>query len=83
MSRHDTQIPPQLVLDRVAAGDRPKAIARELGVSHTYVRFRLSQGVKALGCRTPEQAAAVHVAERIRAALPAELRAVVDAVLGR
>lgn len=71
------------LLDRLAAGERPKAIATAYGCHYVTLRRRLSRHVRALGSKTLEQAIAHHVAQRIKARLPLALHAVVDQVMRR
>ena len=71
------------VIAKLAEGKRPREIAAELGTNYETVRRRLSRHVKAIGCATPEQAVAVHVADKIRAVLPTALQGHVDLALRR
>lgn len=68
---------------KLAAGEKPRQIAAELGVSYSTLRRRLSRHVKAIGCATPEQAVAVYVVERVKANVPTALHPFVDRVLKR
>ena len=67
----------------VADGEKPRQIAAELGCTYGTLRRRLSRHVQAIGCTTPEQAVAVHVAEKIRAVLPLALQRHVDLAIKR
>lgn len=71
------------MLDKLAEGEKPQTIAAELGCSYSTLRRRLSRYVHAIGCSTPEQAVAEHVAGKIKRVLPAALQAQVDLVMGK
>lgn len=73
--------PDAAIVERLAGGERPRTIAAELGCSYSTLRRRLSRHVKAIGCATPEQAVAQHVAEKIKRAMPLALQAQVDLVM--
>jgi hypothetical protein len=78
-----SKIDPRLVLDRLAQGKKPREIAAEIGCNYQSLRDRTKLVRRAMGCRTSEQAVAVHVAEKIRAVLPLALQGHVDLVLKR
>lgn len=71
------------LLDALAAGKKTKQIARELGCHWVTVRRRLARHVKASGFKTPEQAVAHHVAERIKARVPLAVQVIVEQVAQR
>ena len=71
----------RLVIEKLSEGEKPKAIADEIGVSYSTLRRRISRYVKAIGCETPEQAVAQHVAEKIKRQMPLALRNQVDLVM--
>lgn len=73
----------RVLIERLADGERPRTIAAEIGVSLSTVRRRLSRYVRASGFQTPEQAVAVHTAEKIKRALPMALQSQVDLVMGK
>ena len=54
------------VLDLLAAGKMQKQIASELGCSYPHIRATIGKQVKAMGCRTLEQAVAKHVLKRVK-----------------
>lgn len=68
---------------KLAAGEKPRAIAADLGVSYSTLRRRLSRHVKAIGCATPEEAVAVYVVERIKTVVPLACHSAVDRLLKR
>ena len=68
----------RMMLERLSQGEKPKAIAAEIGCSYSTLRRRLSRHVQAIGCQTVEQAVAQHVAEKIKREMPLALRAQVD-----
>ena len=71
------------VIAKLAEGKKPRQIAVELGETYENVRKRLTRHVHAIGCATPEQAVARHVAEKIRAVLPLALQGHVDLAVKR
>lgn len=71
------------LLEGLAAGKKPRAIAAEVGCDYETFRRRLSRHVRSSGFRSVEQAVAHHVADRIRANLPTALHPMVDRVLKR
>lgn len=71
------------VLDRLADGKKPRAIAAEVGCAYSTVRKRITRTVHMLGFQTPEQAVANRVADRIQAAMPLALKSTVDLVMKR
>lgn len=73
----------KLLLDELAAGKRPRAIAAETGVTYQSLRNHLTRYRKVAGFATPEQAVAHHVAEKIRASLPLALQSTVDRAIRR
>ena len=79
----DQPVNSRALLDGLAAGKKPQAIAAEVGCAYSTLRRRLSRYVHSQGFQTVEQAAAVHVAERIRAVLPLALQGHVDLVVKR
>lgn len=77
----DQPVDSRLLLDGLAAGKKPQAIAAEVGCAYSTLRRRLSRHVHAQGLQTVEQAVAVHVAEKIKAAMPLALQSTVDRVI--
>ena len=77
------KVHPRVVLDRLAAGQKQKAIAAELGCSYGWLRTNLSTIVRECGYRSVEQAVAEHVAEKIKKTLPAALHRQVDLAMGK
>jgi DNA-binding NarL/FixJ family response regulator len=71
------------VLDQLADGKRPRAIAAEVGCAESTLRKRLSRAVRNRGFKTPEQAVAHRVADRIQRELPLALHQTVDRVMKR
>lgn len=71
----------RVLMDRLAAGEKPRTIAAEFGCSYQTLRNRITRHVHDLGCRTVEQAVAEHVACKIKRALPIALETVVDQVM--
>lgn len=71
----------RVLLDRLAEGTKPRAIAAEFGCSYSTLRRRLSRHVHDAGCATVEQAVAHHVAGKIKRSLPLALHMVVDQVM--
>ena len=57
-------------LELLAQGWKPRQIAAALGCSYSTLRRRLARYVKAIGCRTVEQAVAQLVFQQVRAMLP-------------
>lgn len=76
-----TRIDSRELLDRLAAGDKPRTIAAQTGVAYQSLRNHLTRYRKVAGFSTPEQAVAHHVASRIKASLPLALQSTVDLVM--
>jgi IS30 family transposase len=68
---------------KLAAGEKPRRIAADLGVSYSTLRRRLSRHVKAIGCTTPEQAVAEYVLGRAKAVVPTAVQPLLDRILKR
>lgn len=72
------------LLDALAAGKKPRAIAAAAGCSYSTLRRRLSRHVRFCGFQSVEQAVAQHVATKIRSVLPLAFHGHVDiAMRGR
>jgi DNA-binding NarL/FixJ family response regulator len=69
------------LFDRLAAGQRPKEISLECGLKSRTVEARIRRYMQPKGIRTPEQAVALHVAEKIKRSLPLALHQTVDFVM--
>lgn len=54
------------VFDLLAAGIQQKNIAGQIGCSYGHLRTSLGKHVRAIGCRTVEQALAKHVRNRLK-----------------
>lgn len=76
-----SKVDSRVLMDRLAAGRKPRAIATEFDCSYSTIRRRLSRYVRTAGFATVEQAVAHHIAARIKAALPLALRPVVDRLM--
>ena len=68
------------LLNGLAVGKTPRVIAAEVGCNYETLRRRLSRHVRLSGARSVEHAVAVHIARRIRDALPLAVRNQVDVI---
>lgn len=75
------KIDSRVILDRLAEGKRPREIAAEIGCGYQSIRNSTKLVRRAMGCRTSEEAVAVHTAEKIKAALPIAWQGFVDRVI--
>ena len=71
------------LLARLAAGRTKQMIATEFDTSEEAIQNAIDTQLGVMGARTPEQAIAMFVAERIKDALPITVRSQVDHVMSR
>lgn len=69
------------VYEMLAHGYKPRVIAAEMGCAYQTLRNRINKNVRGRGLKTPEQAVALHIAEKIKSRVPAALHEHIDQIM--
>lgn len=77
------KLSPHQLLTRLSLGRTPEMIAVEYDVPKEAVQLDIETHVKAMNCRTSEEAVAKFVVARVKEVLPATVHHVVDGVLAK